>query len=293
MKQDGKLAAKSLSATEYLLALHEPKDQVAVLLVNRHRGQTLQRIATAETIAASEFQRWLADQNRLGADVFVGMNPLKDGATNRTKNSILEIRHVYLDLDEDAKAALANVHDCLDVPTPNFVLHTSPAKYQVVWKIEGVELEQAESLLHSLANYFGGDTAATDAARVLRMPGFVNRKYADEVEFVVGAHRQSDVVHSMRDFTIPEDAPAIARQSDEGSAGRRMPRTHRSQSEADWAYAKRALARGDSPQEVIRRIADYRAEDKADPVYYARLTVRKAEADLSRPHEKQGDSRVL
>lgn len=60
-----------------------------------------------------------------------------------------------------------------------------------------------------------------------------------------------------------------------------MPGGHRSQSEADWAYAKRALARGDTPAEVIRRIADYRATDKADPDYYARHTVEKARRKLS------------
>jgi hypothetical protein len=51
---------------------------------------------------------------------------------------------------------------------------------------------------------------------------------------------------------------------------------HRSQSEADWAYAKRALARGDDPEQFVYRIADYRAEDKADPMYYARHTLAKA-----------------
>jgi hypothetical protein len=61
-----------------------------------------------------------------------------------------------------------------------------------------------------------------------------------------------------------------------------MPRGHRSQSEADWAYAKRALARGDDPEIVMQRIADYRNEDKPDPMYYARLTVTKAQAALSR-----------
>lgn len=38
----------------------------------------------------------------------------------------------------------------------------------------------------------------------------------------------------------------------------------------------RALARGDDPEEVIRRIADYRADDKHDPDY-ARYTVSKAQ----------------
>lgn len=70
-----------------------------------------------------------------------------------------------------------------------------------------------------------------------------------------------------------------------------MPSGHRSQSEADWAYAKRALARGDNPQEIACRIADYRAQDKADPQYYAQHTVTKAqfetqrEAGRSRPVE--------
>jgi hypothetical protein len=55
-----------------------------------------------------------------------------------------------------------------------------------------------------------------------------------------------------------------------------MPLGHRSQSEADWAYAKRALARGDNPEEIVRKIADFRSEDKADPDYYARRTVQQA-----------------
>ena len=52
------------------------------------------------------------------------------------------------------------------------------------------------------------------------------------------------------------------------------------QSEKDWAFAKRALARGNDPEEVILRIADYRAADKHNPKYYARHTVAKAQAEL-------------
>jgi hypothetical protein len=50
------------------------------------------------------------------------------------------------------------------------------------------------------------------------------------------------------------------------------------QSERDWAFAKRALARGDDPEEVIRRIADYRGEEKHSN--YACYTVEKAKAAL-------------
>ena len=66
-----------------------------------------------------------------------------------------------------------------------------------------------------------------------------------------------------------------------------------SQSEHDWAYAKRALARGDDPELVIQRIADYRSEDKADPKYYADHTVAKARAQLERERQKAGESNCL
>lgn len=282
MKQMRPLATRSLSAEEYILALHEPEDQVAVVLVNRQRGQTLQRIASAETFAKPEFQTWLRDQNRSGADVFIGMNPLKGEATSRKKESIRKISHVYLDLDEDAEAALANLRDSLDAPPPNFVLDTSPAKHQVVWKIAGVDLEQAESLLRTLARQFGGDRAATDATRVLRLPGFVNRKYTEGGEFIVQAHHESDLVHSLRDFAFHDDSPDFDRHVGHSSHGARsLPRGHKSQSEADFAFARRALARGDDPEEVMRQIAACRAHDKHDPKYYARLTVTKAQAELS------------
>ena len=280
MNQQHQFEARDLSAPEYVLALHEPEDKIAVVLRNRTRGQTLQRIASAETVAGPDFQRWLDHQNRSGADVFVGMNSLKDDATNRTKANVKEVRHVYLDLDEDAPASLSSIRASSEVPPPNFVIDTSRAKHQVVWRIEGAELEQAESLLRSLANEFGGDAAATDVTRVLRMPGFANRKYTDQLDFAIQAHHESDRVHSLRDFAVREDSSSIHRDIEGSSSRRTMPRGHKSQSEADWAYARRALARGDDPQEIIRRIADYRAEDKHDPVYYARLTVIKAQLSM-------------
>jgi hypothetical protein len=148
-----------------------------------------------------------------------------------------------------------------------------------VWKVSGFSQHQAESLLHSLATQFGGDLAATDSTRVLRLPGFANRKLSEE--FIVHARQESDAIYTLRDFTIDENSPETTRDFGHTQEGRRnVPREHKSQSERDWAYAKRALARGDNPEVVIQRIADYRAEDKADPNYYARLTVAKAQAQL-------------
>jgi RepB DNA-primase from phage plasmid len=272
----------SLSASEYVLKLFEPTDRTAIVVRNRSTGHTVQRIATAETIAERNFQMWLAAQNARGSDVFIGMNPLREDAQSRTKNNINDIRHVYLDLDRDGDAALKTIRMSADVPAPNFVLDTSPGKHQVVWKVSGLNQDEAESLLRGLANQFGGDPAATDSTRVLRLPGFVNRKLSEQ--FVVQARQESKSVYQIRDFALHEGPAADAR--DRAPARRPMPDNHKSQSERDWAYAKRALARGDDSELVIRTIADYRSEDKADPNYYARRTVTKARAELGQEPSK-------
>lgn len=266
---------RKLLDAQYVLALHQPEDRVAVLVRNRTRAQTMQRILLAEDIASPQFLDWLKEQNEAGADIFLGMNPLRANSFARTKESVREIRHVYLDLDEDAPASLRAIRTDGHTPVPNFVLDTSLEKSQVVWRVDGLDWQQAETLLRSLANQFRGDTAATDISRVLRMPGFVNRKYSDG--FVVRAAQESTAIYQLRDFAVHEDSPEAPRRlSESHGTARRMPIRHKSQSEADWAYARRALARGDNPEHIIQRIADYRADDKADPLYYARHTVEKA-----------------
>lgn len=280
-----------LTAREYVLALHEPSDQVAVLVRNRTRQQTMQRILAAETIASAPFQAWLEEQNRSGADIFIGMNPVAAGARSRTKEHIREIRHAYLDLDEDAGASLQAIRTTGDVPVPNFVLDTSPAKHQVVWRVEGFDTDQAESLLRALASHYGGDPAATDISRLLRLPEFTNRKYSEA--FVVRVHHETDALYHGQDFHVQEDSPESPRHlNDSHQRMRRIPTGHRSQSEADWAYAKRALVRGENPEQIIRNIADYRADDKADPAYYARLTVIKAQLALRSPEARTAPATV-
>ena len=75
-----------------------------------------------------------------------------------------------------------------------------------------------------------------------------------------------------------QDAP---RHQHEEVARKPLTENHTlSQSEHDWAFADVLWPAGTTPTEVIRRIADYRADDKHDPEYYARHTVQKALAGL-------------
>jgi hypothetical protein len=268
----------SLSASEYILDNFKPSDRVAVLLRNRTTEEIIQRIAPAEKIAAPDFQQWLKERNQAGFDTYIGMNTLKEGACSRTKRDISEIRHVYLDLDYGGSEALKAIQNSDDVPKPNFVLDTSPGKHQVVWKVEGATPQEAEDLQQGMAHEFGADIAATDASRVLRLPGFANRKYS--ADCLVRVTKHSDKTYNLRDFKLPP-GPAKAERALEPRPVRTGDKREKlTQSERDWAYAKRALARGDDPEEIMRRIIQYRAGEKHDPEYYARHTVAKAQAAL-------------
>jgi hypothetical protein len=278
MSTTNEFKPKSLTASEYVLGLFDPAENIAVLVRHRPTGKAIQRIARAETVAGLEFQTWLGNQNAAGSDVFVGMNPVKDDAASRIKSNIKDIRTVYLDLDRNAEESLQTIRNSAKVPAPNFVLDTSPGKHQVVWKIKGVSPLQAESLLRGLASEFGGDPAATDSTRVLRLPGFANHKLSDE--FIVRAHHEADAVYALGDFAIEEGSPEASRHIGDAQPGRTLAPGHKSQSERDWAYAKRALARGDDFEEVVRKIADFRFDDKPSPESYARRTVTKARAQL-------------
>jgi hypothetical protein len=269
------------SASEYILDNFDAADRVAILVLNRDFGETIQRITSAQKAASPEFQAWLRYKNANGSDIYIGMNPLKKNASTRTKEDIESIKHVYVDLDHGGPEVLGAIENSGNAPKPNYVLNSSPEKHQVVWKVEGMNLEETEDLLHAMAREFGSDPAATDATRVLRIPGFANKKY--DSNFYVEARRESTETYHLHDFKLhieDQDSPRhnfLNRAKHDSS-----PRTNLSQSEHDWAYAKRALSRGDDPEVVIQRIADYRAQDKSDPIYYARHTVTKAQAELVR-----------
>lgn len=278
---DAKTPGRDIGAQEYLASTFQPSDRLAVLVRNRQRGETVQRITTAGRIAEPSFLEWLHFKNdREDFDVYVGMNPLKTIARTRTKEDILSIRHLYVDLDHDGAKSLASIQQSNLVPRPNYVLSTSPEKFQVIWRVQEVAQEQAEVLLRAIARKFGGDPAATDSTRVLRIPGFANKKYDEN--FIVKAEQHSERVHHGLDFKLRIDHVDSPYQPARRSPSRTVSTqtSPLSQSEHDWAFAKRALERGLPPEEVMRDIAEFRARDKHDPADYARGTVTKAEAEL-------------
>jgi len=258
-------------ATDYIRNNFDPDDRIAVVLMNKRDGSAVQRIASAEKIASPEFQAWLRHMNAQKHEVYISMNTLRDGAHRRTKEDVDRVRHVYLDFDENGTAAVDALLKREDIPKPNYVINSSPDKWQVVWKVEGCEKDQAEEINRGMVRDTGADPAATDVARVLRLPGFYNHKYGKS-HFVTVETRSTRVV-------TPELFPRFETEARYVGSRAHMSGAENSkgitQSERDWAYVKRALVRGTDPGTLMEELR-LRRSDKSDPDDYARRTVEKA-----------------
>jgi hypothetical protein len=267
-----------MTAPDYIRAIFDPSDRLAVVVQDERRGETLERITTALRIVSESFQDWLRYKNECdGCDIYLGMNPLKPQALRRTKDDIQVFKHLFIDFDRTGGRSLQVIERSNVVPPPSYVLNTSPGRFQLIWRMEGVTVEHGEALLHSLARHFDADPARNNLSTVLRLPGYANRKYKED--FLVALHAYTERTYHPRDFRFriePADSSLVRRDSSSPSA-----HSEPSQSERDGAYAKHALARGFPPEEVIRDIAEFRAHDTPHAQDYARRTVIKAQAELS------------
>lgn len=265
------------SAPEYIEENFEPSDRLAVVLLNKRTGTVTQRIASAERIAAPDFQAWLRYRNAQRDEIYISLNTFREDARGRTKSDIQAIKHLYLDFDENGTEAVDRLICRQDLPLPNYQISSSPGKWQVVWKVEGFTPQQAEQIQKWLARDSGADPAATDSTRVLRLPGFYNHKYGNP--HLVWVDSISERVCRREDFRnmslLLTQTPPL------GHVRRSLPKDWHSQSERDWAYAKRALARGDPFASIVAAIANYRRNDKPDPQYYAVYTVQQAAIALA------------
>lgn len=269
----------ALTTEEYILRNFDRSDRIAVLVLNRERDTKVQRVVTAEALATERWQAWLRGENARGANVYISYNALRADTRNRTKADVAAIRHVYLDLDQDGERSLAAIRASKEIPQPNYVLSTSPGKYQVIWKVEGMSQYRAEGLQKRMVEAFGGDPAATDSTRVLRLPGFYNKKY--QQDYRVEAREFSTATYQLADFKLgeqhartPEHAAAPGYSQRPGVTAKRTPSDH------DWRWAQDRLRSGESISALIQRLEDYRY-DKPRPQYYARRTVTRAYAKVA------------
>ena len=259
------------TAKDFLTHCFGPEETIALLLRRDNGERPAQRIVRLEHVLTPRYLGWLAHENRTGANVYVAANPLRSGSRRRTKESIATVRHLYIDIDCDGVARIVALRASVDIPSPSAIVNTSPGKYQVLWRVEGFDFVAQESALKQLALAFGGDAACTDCNRVLRLPGFFNRKYSPA--HPVAVEYPCDSTWGPSDFRIDDAAlplRAVARPMQPGK------HTH---SEQDWAWVLDELSHGRDAAKLTQALASRRA-DKPNPLYYAQRTVDMASARL-------------
>lgn len=250
-------------------------ETVALLLRRDNSTRPQQRVVTVEQVLVPRYMAWPTYENEQGANVYVSANPLRPGSRKRTKECIASVRHLYIDIDEDGEVRLASLRASDQVPTPTAVISTSPGKYQALWRVAGFDFEHQEEMLKLIAQAFGGDPACTDRNRVLRIPGFFNRKYSPA--HPVAVEYPADSPYGPEDFRL-DDVAGSSVLPLRGNAPK-SPAAKHSHSESDWAWVCAELAHGKDAVKLTRELA-VRRSDKAQPEYYAQRTVDVASARL-------------
>jgi hypothetical protein len=103
-------------AAEFLGRSFSPSETIAIVLRRFSPASIAQRIVTLERVLQPRYLAWLAQENATRANVYFAANPLVLGSRKRTKESVAEIRHLYLDLDTDSETKLATIPTSNTVP---------------------------------------------------------------------------------------------------------------------------------------------------------------------------------
>jgi len=110
---------------------------------------------------------------------------------------------------------------------------------------------------------FDGDPAATDSDARIAPPDLPTKSYN---QILVQARAESNADIPSVSFKLQNRLTGCSETSRTKNRPQTIiPEQHLEPSEHDGLRQKRALARGDDPEEVTRRIADYRGTTKRDP----------------------------
>lgn len=128
---------------------------------------------------------WLSNE-AAGCNVYYAHAERRAGAVQRRKIDLVAVHWLHVDLDPakgaDVDAERARIEAVLasppeGVPVPSLILDSGRG-FQALWRLEGplTDLPDAEARNRWLRDQLGGDPAAFDATRILRLPGTVNYK---------------------------------------------------------------------------------------------------------------------
>ena len=119
----------------FIRTAFETGDSIGVLLKIYRTGQVVQRIVPAATAASDRFQAWLRHMNARGWNVYVSVNAYRPGRS-RARDAVSTVRHLFLEEDRDGPGLLAALSTRADLPPASYVLHSSPGRMHVLWRVQ-------------------------------------------------------------------------------------------------------------------------------------------------------------
>jgi hypothetical protein len=140
-------------------------------------------------------------------NVFLSVNAIAAGRRSRTRGAIGAVRHVFLYADTDAAGVLSRIEARRDLPSPSYILHSSPNHIHVFWRVTRFDHDLVEGFQKQLARELQTDPAATPVTQNTRLPGFFNHKRA-QPHLVTIDYRNVDLRYGPEDFPPIKEAPA-------------------------------------------------------------------------------------
>jgi hypothetical protein len=168
----------------YLTAIFRPTDTLCFVGIVHNSDKGKEHVANDfvpfEKAVTREYYDHLKDENSAGS-IYVATNTFPSSLiglkAGRTQENVVEVRAVQADVDYNGAATIEAIKTSAAVPQPSIIVESSPGKFQGIWLVDGISKQDAKPLMQGIAATFQTDSAVAEVARVMRVPGFVNRKY--------------------------------------------------------------------------------------------------------------------
>ena len=201
-------------ACEFLRCAYRPDDWIAVLVKSSSSRRAGQRIVPVSLAIAPAFQTWLAREHaQHSADIFVSVNTFSSRLVSRSRFAVTAIRHVFVDADRDSAEVVASIAARRELPPPSYVVHSSPGRGHILWRVTEFSVARVEGVQKRLAKELSTDPVATSAVQMTRLPGYWNHKRCPG-SLVTVTYRDAAVMHVPSEFSVPTamgDARALPR----------------------------------------------------------------------------------
>lgn len=152
----------SATASRFMRTCFRQQDWLALVFKDYDRSSCIQRVCPLTSLGRDRTLDWPGTQNSRRSHAYVSVNALTAGTCSRTRRDVSAIRHVFLDVDDDAPSVLREIEGRSEIPAPSYVVHTSRNRAHVLWRVRDFDV--------SLASGSRGGLRSTSVVTARRPP---------------------------------------------------------------------------------------------------------------------------